>query len=260
MLALLPTLALLATSILAAPAATSPQSAPVSCLNTNQASIVFRTLDANTLKVLKTQNFLATFFVPLNWVSDTSNQKLVWDALAQGHGLGLAIPTTTGLVGEACKEGPCDRTVRMDRLTKFMKAEAVGFAKAVPNKALKLVAFTNVSRISLTGGFMYPAEYTTLLSNTFQLGVTPVVAGFGQDTPNESSAVETDIFLSNFFGDAWLSSTPALDATAKFLAKREVSGVNLEDVNVVVKAAKFLQSNNKVEIVSMAKCLGHTVN
>ncbi|KAJ3072891.1 hypothetical protein HDU98_002696 [Podochytrium sp. JEL0797] len=174
MLAFIPTLALLATSVLAAPAAKSIQALPVTCQTANQASIVFRTLDAHTLKVLKTHDFPATFFLPLDWVSDTSNQNLVSDALTQGHSLGLAITTVTGLVKD-CIEDACDHPVREDRLTRFLTAEAVGWAKAVPNAALKLVAFTN-------------------------------------------------------------------------------------DVNVVVKAAKFLENHNKVEIVSMAKCLGHTVN
>ncbi|KAJ3072888.1 hypothetical protein HDU98_002693 [Podochytrium sp. JEL0797] len=258
MIALLPAFSFLAISALASPVPYPIPRVPYGCQTPGQASIVFRTLDSNTLNVLKANQLSATFFIR----PETVDPALATNALAQGHSFGLAIPMVEGLIKDCLDptRGPCDHPIYSDRLGAFLRSETSLWSTATPNAALKVVAFTNLTRISLTGGFMYPQEYTTLLSDTFQIGYTPVVAGYGQDTPNESSAAETDFFLSNFFGDAWIAKTPALDANAKFLATREVVGVNLEDVNVVVAAAQFLQSNHNTTIVSISKCLGYPVN
>ncbi|KAJ3072887.1 hypothetical protein HDU98_002692 [Podochytrium sp. JEL0797] len=228
---------------------------PYKCQTPGQASIVFRTLDANTLEVLNANNLSATFFI----TPETVNHTLATTALAQGHTLGLAIPTVTGLVKD-CPDhtttGPCDHPIYADRLGGFLGMQSSLWSTAISDEdPLHFVTFTNLTRMSLTGGFMYPQEYTTLLSNVLHFELTPVVAGYGQDTRYHSSASEAGIFLSNFFGDAWVASTQALNANAEFLATRKVEGVNLEDVNVVVAAAQFLQGHHNTTIVSLSKCL-----
>ncbi|KAJ3005939.1 UNVERIFIED_CONTAM: hypothetical protein HDU68_004347 [Siphonaria sp. JEL0065] len=247
---------LLSLSILAAPL--KSETMLPRCLDDNQNTIVFRTLQSNTLQILSKKNLSATFFISVAWAKKRkANRALISAAVQQGHEIGLAIPSPQSLLlSVKCFPGyNCIRPVNYPKLMKYLNYVKKEWTKVLGKVIPKpyYIAFPNTNLIDLQGGRMYPNRYLSLETALMNLGYEPILVGFGSDTWNEIAVDLEYISLSNVFGNTRVKWTRGEIEGTEFMDGRKEQ--DLESVESVLGAVDFLRGRYNASVVSMVECL-----